>query len=100
MRSSWAEFEQNRVTMEELRRVLVTVQEKLRLAEVEIISLKRSAGPEDLTPAAKRSCIDAAVQRMLEVQQEKKVAGLEVEVKNMVMHKSREELGLHPDTKH
>ena len=74
MRSSWAEFEQNRVTMEELRRMLVTVQEKLRLAEVEIISLKRIADPEDLNPAAKRSCIDAAVQRMVEMQKEQKVA--------------------------
>ena len=36
---------------------------------------------------------------MVEVQQEKKVAGLELAAKNMVMHKSRAELGLHPASK-
>ena len=49
--------------------------------------------------SAKRSCIDAAVQRMIEVQQEQKVAGQKVEAKNMLIHQSCEKLGLHPATK-
>jgi hypothetical protein len=46
-----------------------------------------------------RSYIDEAVKRMVEVHQEKKVAGLEFASKNMGMYKSREELGLLPATK-
>ena len=81
--------------------MLMTVQSELSKAQSEIISLKTSAdcGPEDLNPETKCSCIDKAVKMMVEVQQEKKVAGLELAAKNMVMHKSRAELGLHPASK-
>ena len=36
---------------------------------------------------------------MVEVQQEQKVAGQKLAAKNMVIHQSREELGLHPASK-
>ena len=64
---------------------------------LQLASHKRSAvcGPEDLTPEAKRSCIDEAIKKMVEVQQGKKMAGLELAAKNM--HKSLAELGLHPE---
>ena len=48
--------------------MIVTVQSKLNKAEEEITSLKRKAGPEELTPEAKHACVDEVVQKLLQHQ--------------------------------
>ena len=70
--------------MNNVKKVLIRLSKKKHRIPI-LLELKNRAISE-----AKRTCVDAAVQMMVEVQQEQKVAA-----KNMVIHQSREELGLH-----
>ena len=45
--------------------MLATVTARLNKADDEVTSLKRMAGQEELTPEAKRACVDEAVQKVV-----------------------------------
>jgi hypothetical protein len=94
VRRNLAEQERILITMEQQGKLIITMLS-------ELISLKRSteSGPEDITPAAKKACIDEVMKKMMEVKQEKNVARLQKAAKNLVMHKRRAKLGLHPTTR-
>ena len=76
--------------MEQLGSIIDLQGELIFSLRTEMITLER--GPEDLaedlTPAAKKACIDEVVKKMLEEVKKMKVAGKEEAAKNKEVHQS------------
>jgi hypothetical protein len=87
LRSICTEFLRVRVAMKEQGRMLVTVQAQLKQAVAEITSLKQKA-----TPEPKCACVDDAVQKAVQLQQEQRQAGQKSAAKNIVIHNSTWEI--------